>query len=69
MITLGKGKGATSDNQLEYEDETTSGKDKRTTLDNQIEHEDEENDVYVNILLGRRDALVSRRQLMCNIRK
>ena len=64
MTTSGKGKQATSDNQLGFEDETTSGKGKRTTSDNQIGHEDEENDAYVTILLGRRDAIVSRRQLM-----
>ena len=58
MTTLGKGKQATLDNQLEYEDETTSGKGKRTTSDNQIGHEDEEIDVYVKILLGKLDALV-----------
>ena len=49
---------------LGYEDETTSGKGKRTTLDNQIGHEDEENDVYITILSGMCDALVSRGQLM-----
>ena len=42
---LGKGKRATSDNQLKYEYETTSKKDKRATSDNQFGHEDEENDV------------------------
>ena len=42
---LGKGKRATSDNQLGYEDEITSGKGKRATSDNQFGHEDEENDV------------------------
>ena len=42
---LGKGKRASLDNQLGYEDETTSGKGKRATLDNQLGHENEENDV------------------------
>ena len=60
VTTLGKGKRATSDNQLEYEDETTSGKGKRTISNNRIGHEDEENDVYVTILPGRHDSLVSR---------
>ena len=57
---LRKGKRATSDNQLEYEDKTTLGKGKQTTLDNQIGHEDEENDVYVTILPDKHVALVSR---------
>ena len=35
---------------------TPSGKGKRATLDNWLGHEDEENDVYVTILQGRRDA-------------
>ena len=64
MTISGKRKRATSDNQLEYKDETTSRKGKQTTSDNQIGHEDEENDVYVAILLSRCDALVSRGQLM-----
>ena len=64
MTSSGKGKRATSDNQLKYEDETTLGKGKRTTSDNQIGHEDEENDVYVTILPGKHDALVNREQLM-----
>ena len=42
---LGKGKKATSDNQIGYEDDTTPGKDKRATSDNQFEYEDEKNDV------------------------
>ena len=64
MTLLGKSKRATSDNQLGYEDETTLGKDKRTSSDNQLGHEDEENNVYVTILPGGRDALASREQLM-----
>ena len=64
MTISGKGKRVTLDNQLGYEDETTLGKGKRTTSDNQIEHEDEENDMYVTILLGMRDTLISRGQLM-----
>ena len=42
---LEKGKRDTLDNQLRYEDETTSGKGKRATSNNQFRHEDEENDV------------------------
>ena len=38
---LGKDKRATSDNQLRYEEETTSGKGKRTTSDNQLGYENE----------------------------
>ena len=64
MIAQNDNLGKRSGNQLGYEDETTSGKGKRTTSDNQIGHEDEDNDVYVKILLGKRDALVSRGQLM-----
>ena len=38
---LEKGKRATSNNQLEYEDETTSGKGKIATSENQLMYEDE----------------------------
>ena len=42
---IGKGKKATSDNQLGYEDDTTSGKGKLATSDNQFKYEDEKTDV------------------------
>ena len=42
---LGKGKRATSDNQLKYEDETTSEKGKQATSNNRLGYEDEENNV------------------------
>ena len=64
MTLSGKSKRAPSDNQLRYEDETTSGKGKQTNSDNQLGYEDEENNVYVTILPGGRDALASRGQLM-----